>query len=164
MHQRTADYWIRQLQLTPHVEGGAFRELYRSSLTSTPAGFPGERPYSTSIYFLLQQGQFSAFHKIKSDELWHFYYGDALIIYEIDQQGNMITHKLGNNPDKGESFQILIPAGNWFAARVAEGSEYTLCGCTVSPGFDFEDFELADKASLLAAYPQHETLINALIW
>lgn len=164
MQQRTADYWIQQLQLTPHVEGGAFRELYRSSLKTTPPGFTGERHYSTSIYFLLQQGQFSAFHKIKSDELWHFYYGDALTIYEITAQGAMIEHQLGNDPEKGQSFQVLIPAGNWFAARLAEGGDYILCGCTVSPGFDFEDFELANKESLLTAYPQHKTLINALIW
>jgi predicted cupin superfamily sugar epimerase len=157
---RTADYWIQKLQLSAHVEGGAFREVYRSPLTVFPEGFDGERHYCTSIYFLLQQHQFSAFHKIKSDETWHFYYGDALIVYEIDQAGHLIEHRLGNDPEKDEHFQCVITAGNWFAARVADGGAYTLCGCTVSPGFDFADFELAKRDELLAQYPQHASLIR----
>jgi Uncharacterized conserved protein len=159
---RSAAYWIEKLQLATHIEGGAFREVYRSSMTVVPDGFPGERNYATSIYFLLQQHQFSAFHRIKSDETWHFYYGDALIVYEIDRSGQLIEHHLGNEPDKGQQFQCAIAAGNWFAARVAEGGAYTLCGCTVSPGFDFADFELARQHELLTQYPQHASLIKAL--
>jgi predicted cupin superfamily sugar epimerase len=166
MQRRTADYWIRQLQLTRHVEGGAFREIYRSPIiaaeSALPPAFQGDRNFSTGIYFLLQQHQFSAFHKIKSDEMWHFYYGDTLIIYEIDTNGQMLQHHLGNDPDKGETFQCVINAGNWFAARVAEGGSYTLTGCTVSPGFDFVDFELAVRDELIAQYPQHAALIEAL--
>ena len=162
-----AKYWIEKLQLTSHIEGGSFREVYRSSLTvsknNLPAAFNGDRNFSTSIYFLLQKNQFSAFHKIASDELWHFYFGDALIIYEIDAlTGNLTEHRLGDNPEQKEFFQTTIKAGNWFASRVANESEYALVGCTVSPGFDFEDFELAEKTSLIKKYPQHEDLIASL--
>jgi uncharacterized protein len=166
MSKRTAEFWINKLQLTTHIEGGAFREMYRSPvlapLSALPADFAGERNFCTSIYFLLQQHQFSAFHKIKSDEVWHFYYGDALIVYEIDQQGRMIEHRLGCDADNNETFQCVIAAGNWFAARLAPGGEYALVGCTVSPGFDFADFELAKQEELIAAYPTHTVLIKEL--
>lgn len=166
MSKRTAAYWINRLQLTTHIEGGAFREIYRSALlaplAALPPGFTGDRSFCTSIYFLLQQDQFSAFHKIKSDEVWHFYYGDALIVYEIDAKGALIEHRLGSDPDNNECFQCVIAAGNWFAARLAPGGSYALVGCTVSPGFDFADFELANRAALAAAYPQHEGLIKEL--
>lgn len=166
MSKRTAEYWISRLQLATHIEGGAFREIYRSPvlapLSALPSSFTGERSFCTSIYFLLQQHQFSAFHKIKSDEVWHFYYGDALIVYEIDREGRMIEHRLGCDPDNNESFQCVISAGNWFAARLAPGGDYSLVGCTVSPGFDFADFELANRAALAATYPQHEGLIRQL--
>lgn len=166
MSKRTSEYWISRLQLATHIEGGAFREIYRSPvlapLPALPSSFTGERSFCTSIYFLLQQHQFSAFHKIKSDEVWHFYYGDALIVYEIDRGGRMIEHRLGCDPDNNESFQCVISAGNWFAARLAPGGDYSLVGCTVSPGFDFADFELANRAALAATYPQHEDLIGQL--
>lgn len=162
----TADYWIKALQLTPHVEGGAFRETYRSNLklpaSSLPSAFAGERNACTHIYFLLEQGNFSAFHRIRSDELWHFYYGDPLIVYEINEKGLLKEHKLGNDPNKGESFQTVINAGSWFGSRVAEGGNYSLVGCTVSPGFDFNDFVLADREQLAALYPRHKDLIRAL--
>lgn len=166
MGNRTAAYWIDKLQLATHIEGGAFREIYRSPviapLQALPATFTGERSFSTSIYFLLQQQQFSAFHKIKSDEVWHFYYGDALIVYEIDEQGSLIEHRLGCDPDNNETFQCVIAAGNWFAARLAPGGKYALVGCTVSPGFDFADFELAKQDELISSYPAHSQLIKEL--
>ena len=166
MSKRTAEYWINKLELATHIEGGAFREIYRSPvlapLSALPGGFGGDRNFCTSIYFLLQQHQFSAFHKIKSDEVWHFYYGDALIVYEIDQQGKLIEHRLGCDPDNNETFQCVIAAGNWFAAHLAPGGEYTLAGCTVSPGFDFADFELAKQQELITSYPAHEQLIKEL--
>jgi predicted cupin superfamily sugar epimerase len=166
MQKRTADYWINRLQLTTHIEGGAFREIYRSAVVASrsalPVSFKGDRAFCTSIYFLLQQHQFSAFHKINSDEIWHFYHGDALIVYEISQQGELIEHRLGNDPDKGESFQCVIMAGNWFAARLAPGGDHALVGCTVSPGFDFADFELASRQELTGAFPQHQAVIEEL--
>jgi hypothetical protein len=166
MSKRTAEYWINRLQLATHIEGGAFREIYRSQLlaplAALPPTFTGDRSYCTSIYFLLKQDQFSAFHKIKSDEVWHFYYGDALIVYEIDAQGKLIEHRLGCDPDNNETFQCVIAAGNWFAARLAPGSSYALVGCTVSPGFDFADFELANRDELVRLYPEHRDLIIEL--
>jgi predicted cupin superfamily sugar epimerase len=161
-----AAYWIQQLQLTSHVEGGAFREVYRSELTisqkALPVFFQGNRNISTSIYFLLAGGQFSAFHRIASDELWHFYFGDPLLVYEIGHSGILTTHRLGPDIEKGESFQVVVKAGSWFASIPAEGSEYALVGCTVSPGFDFAEFELADRAALIKQYPQHAALIESL--
>ena len=161
-----AAYWIEKLGLTPHVEGGAFREVYRSELviprSSLPLFFQGSRSASTSIYFLLSHGQFSAFHRIAADECWHFYYGDPLLVYEITHSGRMIEHRLGQNAENGESFQTVVKAGSWFASVPAPGSEYTLVGCTVAPGFDFADFELAQREPLAQMYPQHAETIRRL--
>lgn len=161
-----ANYWIKKLQLTQHVEGGAFRETYRSELavprTVLPLFFQGDRNVSTSIYFLLAAGQFSAFHRIASDEVWHFYSGDPLLVHEICHNGRLITHLLGSNPEKGESFQTVVKAGSWFASVPAPGSEYALVGCTVAPGFDFADFELANRVTLSGQYPEHAELIEKL--
>jgi hypothetical protein len=162
----TASYWIDKLQLTRHVEGGAFREVYRSALTiprrSLPLFFQGDRNVSTSIYFLLAEGEFSAFHRIASDEGWHFYFGDPLVIYEIGHSGLLTTHRLGPDPEKGESFHAVVRAGSWFASIPAPGSEYSLVGCTVAPGFDFAEFELADRTGLMQQYPLHAELIHSL--
>ena len=161
-----ASYWIDKLQLTAHVEGGAFREIYRSELvfpkSVLPLFFQGPRAASTSIYFLLADGQFSAFHRIASDELWHFYFGDSLLIYEIAHNGRMIVHRLGSNIEKGETFQTVVRGGSWFASVPAPGSEYALVGCTVAPGFDFADFELAERGALVAQYPEHKEIIRKL--
>ena len=160
----SARFWIEHLQLTHHIEGGSFREVYRSpliaTLSSPPGGPASERNFSTSIYFLLEQGQFSAFHRIRSDEVWHFYTGDTLLIYEIDSNGGLQIHRLGKDPGKEEAFQTVIKAGNWFASAVVENGEYALVGCTVSPGFEFADFELANKEELLKTFPVHGELIN----
>ena len=158
--------WVKELQLIKHVEGGYYREVYRSGLTvdksHLPEGFHGNRNICTGIYFLLENNRFSAFHRIASDELWHFYSGNTLSIYEIEKDGKLKEHKLGSNPENGESFQTVIKAGNWFSSRVSNGEGYALAGCTVSPGFDFEDFELAERKSLIEQFPQHEELIKAL--
>jgi predicted cupin superfamily sugar epimerase len=170
-----AAFWKEKLQLITHIEGGAFREVYRSPLivplkylrsnaADTPGNQPfrGDRNFSTSIYFLLEKGGFSAFHRIASDELWHFYFGDSLLVYEINPLGLLTTHRLGSDVGNGEVFQTMIRAGSWFASCVAEGSDYSLVGCTVSPGFDFADFELADRQELSRQYPQHTALISTL--
>ncbi|MEI9912869.1 MAG: cupin domain-containing protein [Bacteroidota bacterium] len=166
MKSHTADFWIQHLQLNKHIEGGWYSEIYRSALTFSneqlPAAFGGERNACTHIYFLLEKKGYSAFHRIKSDELWHFYAGDPLIIYEIDKEGKMKEHFLGNDIEKGQSLFCVIGGGNWFGSRVANGGEYGLAGCTVAPGFDFNDFELADKKLLLAAYPEYAKLIHQL--
>lgn len=154
--------------MTTHVEGGAFKETYRSTgyiaQQALPPSFNGNRPYGTAIYFLLQHGQFSALHRIAADEVWHFYEGDALEVVELTADGVLRVHKLGRNPQAGESFQCVIPAGSWFGSRVAANGEYALVGCTVAPGFDFADFELAKRDSLLLEFPQHRQLIEELTY
>ena len=159
-----SSFWINHLQLTEHVEGGSFREVYRSELTiprsSLPLFFQGDRNAATSIYFLLARGQFSAFHRIAADELWHFYYGDPIVVYEISHSGRLITHRLGADPANGESFQTVVKAGSWFASEPI--GEYGLVGCTVAPGFDFADFELAERDVLVQQYPEHKELIRRL--
>ncbi|RYG05169.1 MAG: cupin domain-containing protein [Chitinophagaceae bacterium] len=163
-----AAYWIQQLNLTKHIEGGSFRETYRSPLVlgSECIGkpFSGPRAVSTSIYFLLEQGQFSAFHKISSDETWHFYEGDSLEIFEFNDNGELMTHRLGRDPSRGESFQVVISAGRWFGSRVRDNGNYSLVGCTVAPGFDFADFQLAERMELSAAYPDHAALIAEMTY
>jgi predicted cupin superfamily sugar epimerase len=162
----TADFWIKHLQLNKHIEGGWFSEVYRSALTFSkeqlPASFSSERNACTHIYFLLEKNGFSAFHRIKSDELWHFYAGDPLIIYEIDESGKMKEHLLGKDAENGQLLFSVIKGGNWFASEVVQGGEYGLAGCTVAPGFDFNDFELAERNVLLKAYPQHTEVIDRL--
>ncbi len=166
MIRLSAEFWIKHLNLSKHIEGGYFSEVYRSLVSfdkkALPKEFSGNRSASTHIYFLLEKGQFSAFHCIRSDELWHFYAGDPLIVYEIEQNGTLTKHLLGNDPQSGQSLFCIIKAGNWFASKVAEGSEYSLVGCTVSPGFDFADFELAEKDALIKKYPTHGEWIKML--
>jgi uncharacterized protein len=161
-----ADYWIQTLQLMPHIEGGAYSQTYRCNLSisqnNLPQTFHGPRPASTAIYFLLKKNQFSAMHRIASDELWHFYFGDSLIVYEIDAAGKLTEHLLGNNPANKEQFQCVVKAGSWFGSKTKEGGDYSLVGCTVAPGFDFADFELGERVALLQLYPQHTTVIEML--
>ncbi|MCB0699075.1 MAG: cupin domain-containing protein [Chitinophagales bacterium] len=164
--QYSAAYWKEQLNLETHVEGGAFKEMYRSE-TVLPQSVlsnehKGDRNTSTSIYFLLEYGEFSAFHRIASDELWHFYDGAGLTVYEIEESGTLVIHKLGKDVASGEFPQAVIKAGSWFASRVEHEGGYALCGCTVAPGFDFADFELADRNKLSESYPEHSSLIAEL--
>lgn len=162
----TVKQLIEQYNLQPHPEGGWYKETYRSSEQVTraalPARFTGSRPLSTAIYFLLEQGNFSAFHKIKSDECWHFYAGDPLQVYVIQKNGSLDIITLGNNAGKRQLFQYVMPAECWFASRPAPESSFCFVGCTVSPGFDFADFEMAKAAILSVAYPQHEKIIKQL--
>lgn len=155
-------YWIDQLKLKAHPEGGYFSETYRSKIVAEFEGFEGKRNLSTGIYFLIDQGTFSAFHRIKSDEMWHFYAGDALIIHMIDSDCRYCSQVLGSNIESGESLQFVVPAGVWFASEVNANGEFSLVGCTVAPGFDFADFELADNA-LIDENPQHRELLLRLM-
>ncbi|MGR3811231.1 cupin domain-containing protein [Jiulongibacter sp. NS-SX5] len=161
---KTAAYWIEKLHLNPHPEGGYFSETYRSELTvkTDDFGMPGKRNFATGIYFLMEKQNFSAFHRIKSDEMWHFYAGDPLEVFFIDSQGAVQRILLGNNPENGEVFQAVVPAGVWFGSRPVAGGSYSLVGCTVSPGFDFQDFEMAKRATLKAQYPEHQRIIEEL--
>jgi predicted cupin superfamily sugar epimerase len=158
----SAAEWIRRLELVPHPEGGFYRETYRAServaASHLPARFGGERSFSTSIYFLLPAEEVSALHRIKSDEVWHFYAGAPLDLFVIGAAGHLTTTRLGPEGP----FQALVPAGAWYGAAVSEAAGWSLVGGTVAPGFDFADFELGERAELLRAFPQHRALIERL--
>ena len=157
---------IERFKLSPHPEGGYYRENYRSleiiPKSFLPKRFKGERNYSTAIYFLLEQGNFSGFHRIQSDECWHFYSGGRLNIYVIQLNGRLDVIKLGSDILSGEQFQAVVPAGCWFASEPAPGTEYTFTGCTVAPGFDFNDFEMGAFDHLSKQFPQHRDIIRKL--
>ncbi|RTQ46761.1 cupin domain-containing protein [Hymenobacter gummosus] len=154
----TAQDLIRQLQLLPHPEGGYYRETYRAAQTVANAdGQP--RSVSTAIYYLLENQDKSHFHRIKSDELWFFHQGQPLEIVII-ADGQLTTIVLGPDADKGQVPQAVVPAHHWFGARVQGGRGYGLVSCTVAPGFDFADFELADRAALTREFPQLQGVIE----
>ncbi len=163
---KTADYYINNLEMTRHIEGGAYKENYRAPLilprSALTNAHQGERNASTAIYFLLQYGEFSAFHLLASDEVLHFYDGDPLHIYVIDSAGQMTQQKLGRDLEHGQSFRCVVPGGNWFALRCEVENGFSLIGCTVAPGFDFADFQLDDRAALLEKFPQHMQLITEM--
>ena len=158
---------VRHLQLLPHPEGGYYKETYRSvgdiPAEALPAGFDGRRSFATAIYYLLGAGQFSAFHRIRSDETWHYYAGSsALHIHVLDADGGYACITLGPHIDKGEVFQATVPADAWFASEPADRSGFAFVGCTVSPGFDFRDFEMANADVLEAMCPGRHDLIRRL--
>jgi uncharacterized protein len=162
----SAEQLIQQYKLEPHPEGGWYKETYRSleliAATALPERFSGARAFSTAIYFLLEAGNFSAFHKIKSDECWHFYSGDPLDLYILKQDGNLEVIHLGNDISKQQVFQYVVPANCWFASKPSAESKFSFLGCTVAPGFHFSDFELATADSLASEFPQHKDLIQSL--
>ena len=182
-----AAFWIEHLGLVAHPEGGHFRESYRSresiSATGLPARFDGPRALATAIYYLLRAGELSTLHRIRSDEVWHHYAGGALRLSIIAPAGALTTAMLGGDPERGESLQVIVPAGAWFGAELACGDgaptsvevsemhgarsrpeppAFALAGCTVAPGFEFADFELGARADLLRRFPQHRAVIERL--
>lgn len=157
---------ISILDLKPHPEGGFFKETYRSKgefkIDRLDQGYEGKRNYSTCIYFLLTSDNFSAFHRIKQDEIWHFYDGSPIKLHVISESGGYAVHKIGVDLNKGEVPQFVVPGGNWFAAEVVDHNAYALVGCTVSPGFNFEDFELKSRDDLSLLFPDKKELISRL--
>lgn len=166
MIEKNARYWVERLRLKPHPEGGHFRQTYKADLKiaheALPAGFSGTRAASTAIYFLLEGENFSAFHRLQSDEVWHFYAGSPLVVDVIEPAGKHTAILLGNDPEAGQVFQAVVPAGCWFASHVADWTSWALAGCTVAPGFEFEDFEMGKRAELVRKYPQHREIIDRL--
>lgn len=157
---------IKALDLTAHPEGGYYKETYRSkgeieesNLNST---YKGKRNYSTGIYFLLTSDSFSALHRIKQDEIWHFYDGSPIRLHVISETGIYSVHSIGRDIFNGEVPQYVVPGGCWFAAEVINKDSYSLVGCTVSPGFSFEDFELKNKKELISLFPEQEGIISKL--
>jgi len=163
---RRQRYLIRKLGLKPHPEGGFFRETYRSKsvlpCSQSPSGKLKRRSVATCIYFLLTQGTFSAFHRLRSDEIWHFYEGTPLYLYTLNSRSGYRRITMGTGAGRLISPQAEIPAGTWFGAELAPRGDYALLGCTVAPGFDYEDFELASGASLAKKFPLHTSLIRRL--
>ncbi len=161
-----AERWIKKLALKPHPEGGYFSESYRSDgripASALPSDFAGECRWSTAIYFLLEGNDFSAFHRIRSDEVWHFYAGSEIVLHWFSIEGLHGKTLLGADLKKESLPQWVIPAGTWFAAEVLDKHSFALVGCTVAPGFEFSDFELARRERLIQVFPQHAKLIEAL--
>jgi uncharacterized protein len=162
---QTADYWIDHLKLQAHPEGGFYKETYRSKEkiphAALPDRFVDTRVFSTAIYFLLRSEDRSVFHRIQSDELWHYHAGASLSIYVL-KNDKLSVHKLGADVDKGESLQVIVPARCWFGANVEQPDAYSLSGCTVAPGFEFQDFEMANREDLIKEFPAHRQTIERL--
>ena len=172
--ERDAKYWIKKLALEPHPEGGYFRQTYKSELTITPwallksvapetissIGHP--RAASTAIYFLLAGESFSAFHRLRSDEIWHFYAGSPLLVHVLNSASEYSSILLGSDPEAGQLFQAVVPSGCWFASHLADWNGWALVGCTVAPGFEFEDFEMAKREELVKEYPKQKEIIRKL--
>ena len=160
MNSLTDQQVIASLGLAPHPEGGFFRETFRAP-TSVAAPFaPVTRAASTAIYFLLRAGEFSAFHSVRSDEVWHHYLGATLELHTIDRSGIHQRVELGPNLQHGECPQWVVTAGTLQAAR-AIGDGFVLCGCTVAPGFDFADFDMPSRSELSSRYPALADLIES---
>jgi uncharacterized protein len=162
----SAEEIIKRLELIPHPEGGYYRETYRSACAPTSgeqvSHLNRPRVWCTGIYYLLIPGAFSAFHKLWQDEMWHFYDGTPIRIHMISEDGSYCEVVAGGNFSKGEVPQVLIAGGTWFAAELSSHEGYGLAGCTVSPGFDFADFTLAERANLISLFPGHSELIARL--
>lgn len=158
----TQEEIIEKLQLIPHPEGGYYRETYRSESLIPESALPqysGSRNTSTAIYFMLTAESYSAFHRVQQDELWHFHLGDSIELHSISPEGHYSTVLIGNDLRGGAVPQHAVPGGHWFAAKVIQGGAFSLVSCTVAPGFDFLDFELAND-DLARQFPQHAVLIR----
>ena len=156
----TADDLIKKLNLLPHPEGGYYRETYRSEQS---VSFNGKvRNAGTAIYFLIRDREISHFHKVASDELWLFHQGQSIELYVLTKTGELEIHNLGNDLENDELPQIVVKAGNWFAAKLKNEEGYSLVSCIVTPGFEFSDFELAKKDDLLSQFPEYDKVINKL--
>ncbi|WP_299625875.1 cupin domain-containing protein [uncultured Tenacibaculum sp.] len=162
----TAQEIVNKFDLTQHPEGGYFKETYRSDgiikNENLSESFIGDRNHSTGIYFLLTSDSFSAFHKINQDEMWHFYLGTTLKLHMISPEGEYSFVLIGNDILNNEVPQFVVPAQYWFAAEVVNENSFSFTGCTVAPGFDFNDFVLPERKVLIELFPQHEEIITRL--
>jgi uncharacterized protein len=173
--KKDASYWIKKLQLSEHPEGGFYKETYRADITVDPHEETKKKPQvklsknkprsiSSTIYYLLKGKQVSFFHRLNcAEEMWHFYTGSSMTIYLIQETTRKLLElKLGDNSENGEMFQVLVKRGSWFGAMLNDPSSYSLVGCTVCPAFMFEDFELANRKTLISKYPEHKSIIKKL--
>ena len=157
---------IKVLEMIPHPEGGFYKENYRAkgeiNANALTDKYNGSRNFSTGIYFMLTEDSFSAFHRINQDEMWHFYDGDPIELHMITKSGDYSCVIIGRDISNNEFLQYVVPGGVWFASRVKNKAEYSLLGCTVSPGFDFNDFVLPSRKEMTALFPQHAEIIAEL--
>lgn len=160
MSLQHAAEWISKLNLQPHPEGGYYKEVFRSEQYVSREGSDFLRQACTSIYYLLEDEDFSGFHRIMSDEIWYFHQGVPLNVHVIAENGEYRMSELSGSSTG--SLSLVVPAGLWFAADIPSKSGYSLVSCAVAPGFDFSEFEMADKSELLRSYPFHEALFNRL--
>ncbi len=161
-----ADIYIKELELIPHIEGGFFKEIYRSDDVIKKSGLPDRytdnRNFGTSIYYLLKNDDISKLHRLQSDEIWHFYDGCPVNIVMISPKGKLIEKSLGLDVVNGQIPQLLIPRYYWFGAYLSDVNRFGLVGCSVIPGFDFQDFILAKRERLLSEYPEFSDKIIKL--
>lgn len=160
METRNAAYYIQSLNLIPHPEGGYYKETFRSRQEVNRVGATEVKQACTSIYYLLENKDFSGFHRIASDEIWYFHKGQPLIIHVIQNDGSLISHELSD--ENTGSFSIIVQAGLWFAAELKTGVGFALVSCAVAPGFEFSEFEMAKRVDLVSEYPQHEALLTRM--
>jgi predicted cupin superfamily sugar epimerase len=163
----TADEIRKRLKLQPHpAEGGYFMETYRSehliAKDALPSGYPDGRSVSTAIYYMLTANSFSAMHRLRGDEIFHFYLGDPVELLQLKADGSGEVVVLGQDIVAGMRPQHVVPAGAWQGSRLVRGGKYALLGTTVAPGFDFQDFEIGDRDELEGEYPQYAEMIRAL--
>lgn len=157
---------IARLGLVSHPEGGFYREMYRADESTAggdmPERYGGARCSSTAIYYMLTPDTFSTMHRLKSDEIFHFYLGDPVEMLQIDENGSGKVITLGQDLAAGQMVQSVVRRGLWFGARLCAGGSFALLGCTVAPGFEFADYEEATCQSLLQKCVQYSDLIKAL--
>lgn len=153
---KNAEYYIKNLEMIPHVEGGYFKESFLSE-----DNVRENKKLWSSIYFLLRTGEVSNFHRLKSDELWYYHDGEALTIYMITPEGEFITKQLGTDIENGESPQVLVPKGYIFGSAMNKEG-FSLVGCMVAPAFEYEKFELFEREYLLNLYPKYKDIILKL--
>ncbi|APR00311.1 cupin domain-containing protein [Clostridium botulinum] len=161
---KDANYFIEKLDMIAHPEGGYYKESFISAENITDSDsttFEDKRILWTSIYFLLRNGEVSNFHRLKSDEMWYYHSGSPLTIYMITPKGELITEQLGLDIEKGEKPQVLVPK-NYIFGSAMNNKGYALVGCMVSPGFEFRDFELFERDTLLNLYPKYKETIEKL--
>jgi len=162
----TAEDVKRLLALVPlEPEGGWFAETYRARVSLPPGTVPGQaaaRPLATAIYYLVEPAACSALHRLRADEVFHFYLGDPVEMLQLGPGADGRVLRLGGDLAAGERPQVVVPAGTWQGTRLVAGGRWALLGTTVTPGFDAADFELGRRADLVARWPAHHGWIEAL--
>ena len=158
----TVDEIKQRLGLIPHPEGGHYIQTYKSAEQVSLGRYSGPRSTGTAIYYLLEPGTFSELHRLQSDEIFHFYLGDPIEMLQLRPDGSSNIVRIGANLDAGQSPQVIVPKHVWQGSRLVAGGRFALLGCTVSPGFEFEDYESGVRDRLVQQYPSQRELITAL--